>query len=417
MRRPGGRNSNTSSCPDGRRDGQLDSSKSDIRNADSEGAPTLRFRAAHVSGGEFRTALRRSNSKVESSSRRLTGLAGRPTRQGMQRLVEAGRIQSLRDDQTPIQAVPRRLSVSPTREPLGRHCAGGSARQALRRSDRDAKSIERCILMTTDPGDLVLDPTCGSGRPPTSPSSGAGAGSRSTRPASRSRSRGSGCSPRRFRTTSSRIRQRGPAGGFVYKRKQNKKGEEVGGIVPHVTLKSIANDEPPGEEVLVDRPEVDSKIIARHRPVRRRGDDPDAGRLGRRRRRGLGRESMQTYGSFVDRMLEVAARDRRSLQLGGGKTVQLENVRPPAKSLSLSAEARRAERRAEAGRDRLRARERRGQREARLRGRAGGAAQELRAPLVIGFAIEPNARKLDRQESASMGLASRRPTSRRRPTW
>jgi len=23
--------------------------------------------------------------------------------------------------------------------------------------------IERCLLMTTDPGDLVLDPTCGSG--------------------------------------------------------------------------------------------------------------------------------------------------------------------------------------------------------------------------------------------------------------
>ena len=49
---------------------------------------------------------------------------------------------------------------------------------------------------------------------------------------------------------------RGPAGGFVYKRKQNKKGEEVGGIVPHVTLKSIANNEPPAEEVLVDRPET-----------------------------------------------------------------------------------------------------------------------------------------------------------------
>ena len=25
------------------------------------------------------------------------------------------------------------------------------------------KVIERCILMATDPGDLVLDPTCGSG--------------------------------------------------------------------------------------------------------------------------------------------------------------------------------------------------------------------------------------------------------------
>src|SRR5204862_4614182 len=27
----------------------------------------------------------------------------------------------------------------------------------------NSKVIERCILMTTDPGDLVLDPTCGSG--------------------------------------------------------------------------------------------------------------------------------------------------------------------------------------------------------------------------------------------------------------
>ena len=49
---------------------------------------------------------------------------------------------------------------------------------------------------------------------------------------------------------------RGPAAGFTYKRKQNRNGEEVGGIVPHVTLKSIANNEPPAEEVLVDRPEI-----------------------------------------------------------------------------------------------------------------------------------------------------------------
>ena len=30
-------------------------------------------------------------------------------------------------------------------------------------SRHSTKVIERCILMTTDPGDLVLDPTCGSG--------------------------------------------------------------------------------------------------------------------------------------------------------------------------------------------------------------------------------------------------------------
>src|SRR5690606_20109751 len=29
--------------------------------------------------------------------------------------------------------------------------------------ETNAKVIERCLLMTTDPGDLVLDPTCGSG--------------------------------------------------------------------------------------------------------------------------------------------------------------------------------------------------------------------------------------------------------------
>ena len=42
--------------------------------------------------------------------------------------------------------------------------------------------------------------------------------------------------------------------------------------VPHVTLKSIANNEPPGQETLYDQPKVrlDSRV-ARHRAVHRRG--------------------------------------------------------------------------------------------------------------------------------------------------
>ena len=52
----------------------------------------------------------------------------------------------------------------------------------------------------------------------------------------------------------------GLGAGLVYKRKLNRKGEDVGGIVPHVTLKSIANNEPPEEEVLVDRPEEDTGV-------------------------------------------------------------------------------------------------------------------------------------------------------------
>ena len=54
--------------------------------------------------------------------------------------------------------------------------------------------------------------------------------------------------------------ERGPAGGFEYRRRQNRRGEEIGGIVPHVTLESIANDEPAKEEVLVDRPETDGNV-------------------------------------------------------------------------------------------------------------------------------------------------------------
>ena len=48
-------------------------------------------------------------------------------------------------------------------EHLVGHRTGSSSAttEGLRRSDNAV--VERCILMTTDPGDLVLDPTCGSG--------------------------------------------------------------------------------------------------------------------------------------------------------------------------------------------------------------------------------------------------------------
>ena len=144
--------------------------------------------------------------------------------------------------------------------------------------------------------------------------------------------------------------ERGPAGGFVYKRKQNYKGDEVGGIVPHVTLKSIANNEPPAEEVLVDRPEVNNSIVRVSGPFvfettiptpveMERGLQAAApSDCGATSKRPEGRAPAEDYGSFVDRMLEVL---RRSpvLRLEGNRTVQLKNIRPPAKSLSLSAEA------------------------------------------------------------------------------
>jgi len=105
------------------------------------------------------------------------------------------------------------------------------------------------------PGDLVLDPTCGSG---TTAYVSEEWGRRwitcdtSRVPLALARQR---LLTATFPWYQLRDENRGPGGGFVYTRMQNKKGEEIGGIVPHITLKSIAQNEPPDEEVLVDRPE------------------------------------------------------------------------------------------------------------------------------------------------------------------
>jgi adenine-specific DNA-methyltransferase len=199
------------------------------------------------------------------------------------------------------------------------------------------KVIQRCMLMTTDPGDLVLDPTCGSG---TTAYVAEQWGRRwitidtSRVPLALARQR---LLTATFPYYELKEPAHGPGGGFVYKRKQNSKGEEVGGIVPHVTLKSIANDEPPDEEVLVDRPEQDNTFVrvtgpfvveaTIPTPVDWEGDGVEDS----------GAEDVQSYGSFVERMIEVL---RRSpvLHLGGGKTVNVANIRPPSRSLSLSAE-------------------------------------------------------------------------------
>jgi adenine-specific DNA-methyltransferase len=248
------------------------------------------------------------------------------------------------------------------------------------------------MLMTTDPGDLVLDPTCGSG---TTAYVAEQWGRRwitidtSRVPLALARQRLLTAIYPYFQL---KDETRGPVGGFVYKRKQNNRGEEVGGIVPHVTLKSIANNEPPAEEVLVDRPEVESNITRVSGPftvegtipppVDTPGDSDGSAEVG-----------TESNGKFTDRMLEVL-RKSPVLRLEGNRSVTLKNIRPPAKSLSLSAEALQSGEEDKAV--------------AFAFGPENGAAtetlvhQSLREAsmkgyahlYVIGFAIQPNARKL-----------------------
>jgi len=112
------------------------------------------------------------------------------------------------------------------------------------------KVIDRCIQMTTDPGDLVLDPTCGSG---TTAYVAEQWGRRwitidtSRVPLALARQR---LLTATYKYYELKEPARGPAGGFVYREKKNKKGEHLGGIVPHITLGSIANGEPPKCSVL-----------------------------------------------------------------------------------------------------------------------------------------------------------------------
>jgi adenine-specific DNA-methyltransferase len=113
----------------------------------------------------------------------------------------------------------------------------------------NTRVIQRCMLMTTDPGDLVLDITCGSGT--------------TAYVAENWGRRWITCDTSRVALTLAKQRlmtakfdyfelahpSEGVGSGFRYK------------SVPHVTLKSIANNEPAPEETLYDQPYIDKQRI------------------------------------------------------------------------------------------------------------------------------------------------------------
>ena len=198
-----------------------------------------------------------------------------------------------------------------------------------------ATVIERCIQMTTDPGDLVFDPTCGSG---TTALVSERWGRRwitvdvSRVPIALARQR---LLTSTFSYYELKDEGRGPAAGFAYRRKQNAAGQEVGGIVPHVTLRTIAYKEPAPEEVLVDRPNELNGITRVTGPFCFESTIPTTSDLVDES--ALMQGNADAAGNFVERMLEVL-RKSPILHTGDNKTLTLKSIRPPAKSLTLSAE-------------------------------------------------------------------------------
>ncbi len=119
---------------------------------------------------------------------------------------------------------------------------------------------------------------------------------------------------------------------------RTEKGEEVGGIVPHITLKSIANDEPPDEEILVDRPEELNNYVRVSGPFVIEGTIPPPVDMEEQEEPETEAVEVDSTASFTDRMLEIL-RKSPVLRLPGNKTVTLTGVRQPTRSQNLSAEA------------------------------------------------------------------------------
>ncbi len=202
------------------------------------------------------------------------------TQLGIKRLIELNRIVSTTNSLRFVRYL-EDFPVAPLSNAWTGLGAGSFTEEQRYVVQTSVRAIQRCILMSTDPGDLVLDPTCGSGTTAyvaeqwgrrwltidtsrialniaksrmltaifpyyvlyDEKSVGAN-GVRPGVPGKDAGIGGKGASLAPLQNQNIDIRN-----GFVYK------------TVPHITLKSLANDEPADTETLFDQPEEDKKRL------------------------------------------------------------------------------------------------------------------------------------------------------------
>ncbi len=175
------------------------------------------------------------------------------TPDGIQRLKEAGRITVA--DATPRYV--RYLSDFPIVELTTVWDDTMGAEGKMYAVQTATKVIERCILMTTDPGDLVFDPTCGSG---TTAYCAEKWGrrwitcdtSRAALAIARQR-----LMTAKFDYYELRDPERGPAGGFIYE------------TVPHITLESIAKNTEIDAIAAKYQPQIDQALADLNNALRK----------------------------------------------------------------------------------------------------------------------------------------------------
>ncbi|WP_340647019.1 DNA methyltransferase [Phenylobacterium sp.] len=257
--------------------------------------------------------------------------------EGMKRLADAGRIHVAKNS---IQYV--RFADDFPFEQIGNiwtdTITGSFTDSKVYVVQTGVKVVERCIHMTTGPGDLVLDITCGSG---TTAYTAEQWGRRwitvdtSRVPIALARQR---LLTSTFPWYRLKDPAKGPAGGFVYERKRNNRGEETGGLVPRITLRSIANDEDPKLETIIDRAEVSDKITRVCGPFTVEATIQAAMNLEDETSSSSREPASSSPRAYFDRMIEVL-RQSKTLRLPGNVTLGLEAVSPLADREHLHAEA------------------------------------------------------------------------------
>ncbi|MHB8111717.1 MAG: site-specific DNA-methyltransferase, partial [Syntrophorhabdaceae bacterium] len=194
----------------------------------------------------------------------------------------------------------------------------------------DTKPIQRCLLMTTNPGDLVLDITCGSGT--------------TAYVAENWGRRWITCDTSRVAIALAKQRlmtanfdyfelahpDEGVGSGFKYK------------TTPHITIGSITNNEPAPQETLYDRPFIDNKRLrvtgpftaeAVPAPVARSFEDIESGALQDADTSVARRGETLRQSEWRDELLRAGVRAK------GGKLIEFTRVEPISGTRYLQAEA------------------------------------------------------------------------------
>jgi len=244
------------------------------------------------------------------------------TTPGMQRLADAGRI-FIGTNQLRFK---RYVTDFPFKEITNWWDGLGGAGKPVYVVQTNPEIVKRCMLMTTKPGDLVLDPTCGSG---TTAYVAEHWGRRwitcdtSRVPLALARQR---ILTAIFPYFELKLPAQGPAGGFAFEQSKSRNGVITGGLVAHITSSTIANNESPAVETLVDRPRRVPGITRVAGPFVVEATIAPSQSTAQAETPADEREESRDPSTHIERMTQVL-RQSKTLRLPGNQVLVLQEVR------------------------------------------------------------------------------------------